>query len=109
MANKLTKAQERKLELQEQEIKNSDKIIDGLLRARNLGVELTDIQEGRLDKALKEKTIKEETTSLEKTLTKQSRSTNKIKSERSKLAKAQLDILKKDFEKKNKCYDGGVF
>tara|TARA_R100000005_G_C4994947_1_gene201874 strand:+ start:276 stop:2306 length:2031 start_codon:yes stop_codon:yes gene_type:complete len=102
MANKLTKAQERKLELQEQEIKNSDKIIDGLLRARNLGVELTDIQEGRLDKALKERTIKEETTSLEKKLTKQSLSTNKIKSERSKLAKAQLDILKKDFENNKK-------
>ena len=36
MANKLTKAQERKLELQEQEIKNQDKIIDGLLKARDL-------------------------------------------------------------------------
>ena len=102
MAKKLTKAQERKVELQEQEIKNQDKIVDGLLKARDVGVELTAIQETILDKALKEKTIKEETTSLEKTLTKQSLSTNKIKSERSKLAKAQLDILKKDFENNKK-------
>ena len=102
MAKKLTKAQERKIKLQEQEIKNQDKIVDGLLKARDVGVELTAIQETILDKALKEKTIKEETTSLEKTLTKQSLSTNKIKSERSKLAKAQLDILKKDFENNKK-------
>ena len=98
MAKKLTKAQERKVELQEQEIKNQDKIIDGLLKARDFGVELTGIQEKILDKALKERTIKEETTSLEKTLTKQSLSTNKIKSERNKQAAIQLANLKKSFK-----------
>jgi len=105
MANKLTKAQERKLELQEQEIKNSDKIIDGLLRARNLGVELTGIQEDKLNKALKERTIKEETTSLEKKLTKQSLSTNKIKKEAGKSAALQLANLKKSFKETDMLED----
>ena len=105
MANKLTKAQERKLELQEQEIKNQDKIIDGLLRARNLGVELTGIQEDKLNKALKERTIKEETTSLEKKLTKQSLSTNKIKKEAGKSAALQLANLKKSFKETDMLED----
>jgi hypothetical protein len=105
MANKLTKAQERKLELQEQEIKNSDKIVDGLLKARDVGVELTDIQQDILDKALKERTIKEETTSLEKKLTNQSRSTNKVKREAGKSAAIQLANLKKSFRESDMLDD----
>ena len=98
MANKLTQAQQKQLELKQAEAKINDEIIDDMKEFKSLGMQLTGIQEEILSVALKERTIKSETTSLEKKLTKQSLSTNKVKKEAGKSAALQLTNLKKSFK-----------
>ena len=115
MAKKLTKigkeffsaqkAQEKRLEqikqeveLKQQELKVDEDIIENLSKARDFGIELTDIEKERLSNLEKGKIISTEVVSLEKKLTTQARSTNKIKSERAKSASIQLANLKKDFK-----------
>ena len=101
MANKLTQAQERKLERQKQEIDNRKEIVKGLKEARDVGIELTDIQKNILETATRENIIRQSTSSLETKLTKQAMKTNKVQSELGKQAKVQLDITKKAFNRKN--------
>jgi len=112
MAIKLTKAQERKLELKKEEIKANAQIIEDMEEFKSLGMELTGIQEGILgsierEKTLtleqlaiaeKEKTLTAETLSLEKKLTKQSQSLNTKKSKQASLGKGMLDSLKKSLK-----------
>ena len=69
MANKLTQAQERKLERQKQEIDNRKEIVKGLKEARDVGIELTDIQKNILETATRENIIRQSTSSLETKLT----------------------------------------
>ena len=65
MANKLTQAQQKQLELKQAEAKINDEIIEDMIEFKSLGMQLTDIQEKKLSGAVKEKTIKEESITFE--------------------------------------------
>ena len=94
MAKKLTKSQERYLELKRQEEIVNDQLIQDAKELVDFGRQLTKIQQNRINELKKDKALTSEVVDLENLLTQQSKSYNKKKAKTAQLAKAQLDVIK---------------